>query len=73
MCCLSALCGRSLQMTLPTHIVRVTTFYLHREYTIVWVERICERLLISFRNSPDYTLQSVSTKRVYVLGREHTR
>jgi hypothetical protein len=38
-------------------MVRVSTLPLHREYPIVWVESICERLLISFRTSPDYISQ----------------
>jgi hypothetical protein len=44
-------------MTLPTCTVRVSTLPLHWEYPIVWVERICERLLISFCTSPDYISQ----------------
>jgi hypothetical protein len=38
-------------------MVRDSKLTLHRQYPIVRVERVCDRLLISFRASPDYVSQ----------------
>jgi hypothetical protein len=45
-------------MSLPTHVVRIPSLVVDKEYRIIRVERVGDRLLISFlADSPEYIYQ----------------
>jgi hypothetical protein len=44
-------------MEFPTRVMQISSLILNKEYRIVRVEKVGDKILISFRDSPDYISQ----------------